>query len=203
MLRLRPGNTTPPDKFRYVFHDGHTEHAFGHQEWIDKVTKYATDNNYPVPTIEEMEDQYCRTLSGEWCVGGDEHSFVSTRFTLDDFLRGMKTLGEFVVKGEVVSQDLAESRAMTCSRCVLNMTVPGCFQCGAMADVVVSLKGGKSTKQDHLLKACGICRCHNAAKVWLPIEQIAKSTTPEMLEQYKRVDECWIKNEIANLPEVA
>ena len=71
MLKLRPGNTTVPDKYRFLFHDGHVEHAFGHQEWIDKVTKYATDNGYPVPTIEDMEDQLCRTLSGEWCTGGD------------------------------------------------------------------------------------------------------------------------------------
>ncbi len=199
MLRLRPSNETVPDKYRFVFQDGHTVHAFGRDEWRDKIVKYATDNNYTIPTVEECEDQLCRTLSGEWCVGGDEYSFVSNRFTMDDFLRGMKTLGEFVVKGEVVSQDVAESRALSCSRCVLNMTLPGCASCSALASAVVSIKGAKSTKQDHLLKVCGICHCANSAKVWLPIEIIAKSTTPEMLEQYKRVDECWQKNELLAL----
>ncbi len=201
MLRLRPSNETPPDKYRFVFHDGHVEHAFGHQEWIDKVTKYATDNNYPVPTIEVMEDQLCRTLSGEWCVGGDEYSFVSNRFTMDDFLRGMKTLAAFVVKDEVVSQDVAESRSLICSRCVFNMDVPGCHSCTGLLNAVMEIKGARSTKNDHILKSCGVCHCHNSAAVWVPIERLAKSTTPEMLEKYKRVEMCW-KNEIANLTEV-
>ncbi len=202
MLRLRPSDQTVPDKFRYVFQDGHTVHAFGRDEWRDKIVKYATDNNYQIPTVEECEDQLCRTLSGEWCVGGDEYSFVSNRFTMDDFLRGMKTLGAFVVKDEVVSQDVAESRALICSRCVMNMSIPGCHSCTGLANAVVAIKGAKTTKYDHLLKSCGICHCANEAQVWVPIERLAKSTTPEMLEKYKRVGECW-KNEIANLPEVS
>lgn len=196
MLRLRDSNVTPPDKYRFLFKDGHTEHAFSKQEWIDKVTKYATDNGYPVPTIEEMEDQLCRTLSGEWCVGGDEYSYVSSRFTFDDFLRGMKTLGKFVVQGEVVSQDVAEQRALICSRCVLNMSVPGCVSCTGMANAVVAIKGARETKYDSLLKSCGICHCSNAAQIWLPIESLAQSTDSEMFEKYKRVDECWKKNEL-------
>ncbi len=196
MLRLRDSNETVPDKFRYVFHDGHTVHAFGRDEWREKIVKYATDNNYLIPTVEEAEDQLCRTLSGEWCVGGDEYSFVSNRFTMDDFLRGMKTLGEFIVKGEVVSQDVAESRALSCSRCVLNMTIPGCSTCTGLANAVVAIRGAKSTKQDHLLRVCGVCKCANQAQIWLPIEQLSKSTTPEMMEQYKRVDECWKAKEM-------
>ena len=199
MLKLRPGNTTVPDKYRFLFHDGHVEHAFGHQEWIDKVTKYATDNGYPVPTIEEMEDQLCRTLSGEWCTGGDEYSFVSNRFTFDDFLRGMKTLGKFVLKDQVVSQEVAEARSLICSRCVLNMSIPGCSSCAGMANAVVAIKGAKTTKQDHLLKSCGICLCGNAAQVWLPIETLDKATDSEMMEKYKRVSECWKKNELLML----
>jgi hypothetical protein len=202
MLRLRPGNTTVPDKFRYRFSDGHTVHAFDKPDWIDKTKKYAEDNNYPVPTIEEMEDQLCRTLSGEWCSGGDQYSFVSNRFTMDDFIRGMKTLTRFFVKDQVVPQEVAESRATICSRCVLNMDVPGCHSCTGMVDAVMSIKGAKTTKSDYLLKACGVCHCHNSAAVWVPIETLAKSTTPEMLEKYKRVSECW-KNEIANLPQSA
>ncbi len=201
MLRLRDSNETVPDKFRFVFHDGHTVHAFGRDEWRDKIVKYATDNNYSIPTVEEAEDQLCRTLSGEWCVGGDEYSFVSNRFTMDDFLRGMKTLSAFVVKDEVVQQDVAESRALICSRCVFNMNVPGCHSCTGMVNAVMAIKGVKSTKHDHLLKSCGVCHCSNQAQVWVPIERLAKSTDAEMLEKYKRVSECW-KNEIANLSEV-
>lgn len=199
MLRLKPSSVTPPDKFRFKFPDGHTVHAFSRDEWREKIEKYATDNQYPIPTVEEAEDQLCRTLSGEWCSGGDEYSFVSNRFTFDDFLRGMKTLGEFVLTGQVVSQEIADARAIVCSRCVLNMDVPGCASCTGMANAVVAIKGAKKTKVDHLLKVCGICRCSNEAKVWLPIESIARSTTPEMIEQYKRVGECWQANELSAL----
>ncbi len=197
MLKLKPSNETPPDKFRYVFHDGHTVHAFDKPDWINKTEEYAVNNGYPIPTIEVMEDQLCRTLSGEWCTGGDQYSFVSNRFTFDDFLRGMKTLSAFVIKDEVVPQGVAESRATICSRCVLNMSIPGCHSCTGLVDSVMAIKGAKATKNDHLLNSCGICHCSNQAQVWVPIERLAKSTTPEMLEKYKRVGECW-KNEIVN-----
>jgi hypothetical protein len=199
MLKLRPGNTTPPDKYRYLFPDGHLIHAFGYTEWFDKIKQYANDNNYPVPSVEEVEDQYCRTLSGEWCSGGDEYSFVTNRFTFDDFLRGMKTLGKFVLKDQVVSQEVAEARALVCSRCVLNMSIPGCGSCAGLANAVVAIKGAKSTKVDHLLKSCGICLCGNAAQVWLPIETLDKATDPEMMEKYKRVGECWKRVELERI----
>jgi hypothetical protein len=202
MLKLRPSNQTVPDKFRWKAPDGYVVHAFGQDEWREKIIKYCTDNNYQIPTVEECEDQLCRTLSGEWCSGGDEYSFVNNRFTMDDFLRGMTTLAKFFVKDEIVSQDVAESRSTICSRCVLNMDVPGCHSCTGMVDAVMEIKGAKSTKHDHLLKACGICHCHNSAAVWVPIERLAESTTPEMLEKYKRVSECW-KNEIANLKDMS
>lgn len=199
MLKLKDSNVTPPDKFRYKFSDGHTVYAFDKGSWRNDVVKYANDNGYPVPTIEEMEDQLCHTLSGEWCTGGDEYSFVSPRFTFDEFVTGAKHLGRFFLKGQVVSQEIAEARAASCSRCVLNMDVPGCASCAGVANIVMEMKGAKGTKQDHLLKACGVCRCPNQVKVWLPIDVIDKSTTPEMMEQYKRVDECWQKNELLTI----
>jgi hypothetical protein len=199
MLRLKPSNQTPPDKFSFVFPDGHTVHAFGRDEWREKIVKYATDNQYQIPTVEEAENQLCKRLSGEWCTGGDEYSFVSNRFTFDDFLRGMKTLAKFFVKDEVVSQEVAESRALICSRCVLNMSIPGCGSCAGLANAVVAIKGAKTTKVDHLLKSCGICLCGNAAQVWLPIETLDKATDDEMMEKYKRLDECWKKNELLML----
>lgn len=198
MLSLKPGLPTVPDKYRYKFPDGHVEHAFSQDEWREKVVKYATDNELQVPTIEEMEDQLCRTLSGEWCTGGDEYSFVSPRFTLGDFLLGMKTLTQFFVKDEVVPQEVAESRATICSRCVLNMDVPGCSSCSGMVNAIMDIKGAKTTKSDHLLKACGICHCSNQAQVWVPIERLAQSVDSEMLEKYKRVDECWKKDGLQN-----
>lgn len=197
MLRLKPGNTTVPDKFQFKFPDGHIVFAIGRQEWRDKINAYATDNNYPIPSDETIEDQLCRRLSGEWCIGGTESSFINPRFTLNDFLRGMEVLSSFAIGGEVVSQEVADARALTCSRCVANMEVPGCSSCTGMANAIASMKGAKSTKYDHLLKNCAICHCHNQCQVWIPAEYLAKGVTPEMMAQFREIPDCWKGKEVA------
>lgn len=191
MLKLKPSNTTVPDKFRYKFPDGHTIYAIGKDEWFEKIKKYADDNQYPVPSHEECEDQLCRTLSGEWCDGGDENSFINTRFTFNDFVRGAKVLGSFAIGDGVVSQQVADERALICSRCFANVAVPGCSSCAGMSNLVAGLKGAKSTKYDHLLKACGVCHCPNEAQVWVQSEHLAKGVTPEMMETYRTIPHCW------------
>jgi hypothetical protein len=199
MLRLKESNVTPPDKFQYKFPDGYVVYAIGRDEWLDKIKAYATDNQYPVPTSEECEDQLCRRLSGEWCIGGDENSFIDTRFTLHDFLRGTKVLGSFILDGEVVSTEVAEARALICSRCFANVRVPGCASCTGMANAVTEIKGAKHTRYDPLLKACGVCHCSNEAQIWIPAEHLAKGVTPEMMEKYKQIPECWKKDALLAL----
>lgn len=197
MLKLKPSNQTPPDLFRFKFNDGHTVTAFGRQDWIDAAKKYAEDNGYEVPSPEEMEDQLCRTLSGEWCTGGDEYSFVSPRFTNDDYERGMKTL---VSSGQLVSKPEADQRAIICSRCVLNMPIPGCASCTGRSSFVTEMRRKNKTEVDHLLKVCGISHRANQATVWLPTDDLLNGITPEMTEKYKRTNECWLKNELLNHP---
>lgn len=200
MLRLRPSNTTPPDKFQYKFPNGYVIYGVTRDEWLAKINKYADDNDLPQPTVEEAEHQLCKRLSGEWCVGGDDASFVNPRFTLDDFLRGTKVLSSFVLDGaKIVAPEVAEERARICSQCVVNMSVPGCSACSGMANAVAAAKGAQSTKYDHLLRACGICHCANEAQVWLPAEYLAKGVTPHMLEQYKQIDICWKRDELLAL----
>jgi hypothetical protein len=196
LLRLKDSNVTPPDRFQFKFPDGHVIYAIGKDEWMEKIKKYADDNQYPVPSVEECEDQLCRRLSGEWCVGGDAYSFINTRFTLHDFLRGTKVLASFVLNGQVVSQEVAEARALICSRCFANVRVPGCASCSGMANAVAEAKGAKHTKYDHELKACGVCSCSNESQVWIPAEYLAKGVTPEMMATYRQIPECWKGKEI-------
>src|SRR5439155_12239204 len=162
MLRLKPNNVTPPDKFTYRFpQDGFTAKAFNRDDWFRVIDKHYKDNQYEQPENwrEIAEDHLCRRLSGEWCVGGGEHSFFSTRFTLDDFLRGTKVLSTFALSGQVVSKELAEQRALICSRCVANVKVEGCAACTGMANAVAEAKGAKATKYDYLLESCAVCKC--------------------------------------------
>lgn len=192
MLRLKLSNVCPPDKYTYKFpQDQFLAHAYDYDSWIAQIKKHAEDNGYPIPTKEEVEHQLCRRLSGEWCEGGTPHSFVNTRFTLNDFLRGTKVLTSFALSGNAVAPDVAEQRALICSRCPLNVRVPGCSSCTGMANAVAEAKGKGKTKYDHLLQACAVCHCSNEAQVWVPQEFLAKGVTPEMMETYREMDDCW------------
>lgn len=198
MLKLKPSDITVPDGFSYRFpQDGVVKTHNVRAAWFEAIDRHYKDNRYEQPENwrELAEDQLCRHLSGEWCSGGTPHSFVSSRFTLDDFIRGTKVLGSFALSSaEVVPSSQAEQRALICSRCPVNFPVPGCSACSKMADVVATAKGARGTKYDHLLRACGICHCANEAAVWVPIEFLAKGITPDMEKTYAEIDaagECW------------
>lgn len=205
MLKLKPkaDAETPPDKFTYRFvQDGYVSEAFDKTSWFNDIHKHYVDNSYPIPEDwkEQAEDQLCRHLSGEWCDGGTSASFINTRFTFNDFLRGSQVLGSFALDPDgTVDQATAEQRALICSRCVANVTVPGCSTCNAMANLVTQLKGSKQTSVDHLLKACGVCHCSNEAQVWVKAEHLKKGVTPEMMETYKTIPECWKYRELSAL----
>lgn len=205
MLKLKQGNVCPPDKFTFKFpQDGRIITAFDQITWFDQIDKHYKDNQYEQPDNwrEIAEDQLCRRLSGEWCIGGGPHSFVNTRFTINDFINGTKVLAPFVLSGQVVSQEVADHRAMVCSRCPVNVRVPGCASCTGMANAVAASKGSGKTQYDHLLQACAVCHCSNEAQVWIPAEYLKNGVTPEMMETYKEIDEsgeCWKYTEILAL----
>lgn len=194
MLRLKPSNVTPPDKYKYRFpQDGFVATAFDRDAWFGIIDKHYKDNpqfEQPDNWREIAEDALCRRLSGEWCTGGTENSFIKTRFTFDDLLRGAKT----ALTGRIVEPEIAVSRALICSRCVANVPVPGCSGCSGLANLVASLKGAKKTPHDHLLKACGVCHCSNEAQVWYSAEDLAAGVTPDMMATYREIaesDGCW------------
>lgn len=202
-LKAKADSETPPDKFTYRFpQDGYVAQGFDKLSWFADIYKHYVDNQYELPSDwrEQAEDQLCRRLSGEWCDGGTSASFISTRFTFNDFVRGSQVLGAFALDpNATVTQQVAEDRALICSRCVANVNVPGCSSCHHMANLVTRLKGGKRTSVDHLLKACGICHCSNEAQVWVKAEHLSKGVTPAMMETYKTIPECWKSAEISSL----
>lgn len=165
--------------------------SYNYDAWYNQIKDHAVDNGYPIPTKEEAEDQLCRRLSGEWCTGGGPNSFVNTRFSINDFIRGSQVVMSSVLNGEVVSAATAEERALICSRCPLNVRVPGCASCSKMANVALGFAGKGKTKHDHLLQACAICHCSNEAQVWVPAEHLAKGVTTEMMETYREMPDCW------------
>lgn len=205
MLKLKSTNVTPPDKFVWRFpQDGWIASAYSKEDWFAQIDKHYKDNQYEQPDNwrEIAENDLCRRLSGEWCIGGTPNSFIKTRFTLDAAIRGTKVLSSFMVSGEVVSSDIATKRALICSRCVANVQIPGCSSCTGMANIIASAKGKQSTKYDHLLKMCGVCLCSNEVQAWVPVKFLAKGVTPEMMETYREIDEtgeCWKSKALATM----
>jgi hypothetical protein len=191
MLKLKQSNVTPPDLFAYKFpQDQFIVTAYDYDNWLEKIRKHAVDNDYPIPTPGECENQLCRRLSGEFCIGGGPHSFINTRFRLEDVLHGASAL----LTGSIVDKDVAEERARICSMCVANVPVQGCATCTGLATFVSGLKGAQSTKYDYLLKVCAVCKCPNESQVWYDAETLSKSVTPEMMETYREINEsgkCW------------
>lgn len=202
MLSLKPNNVTPPDKYTWKFpQDGWVAAAFDKDDWFRQIDKHYKDNDYIQPDNwkEIAENDLCRRLSGEWCSGGDEYSFIDTRFTLQDFINGTKVLTSLLLHGEVVSAKIAEERALICSRCPLNVPVPGCRTCSAIANVIGDFQGKGTTKYDYLLKACGVCKCANEVAVWVPARDLAKGVDEKSMKKYRKVEECWKWKEIDEL----
>lgn len=200
---MLPRLETPPDQFRYTFpEDGHTVRCYSKEGWFSEIRQHYVRNGYPIPPDwkEIAENQLCQLLPHSWCEyvdGGTPVSFVDTRFKLEDFIHGTTVLGSWKLSGDPpVDAKLAESRALTCSRCYLNVSIPGCGACHQVANYVAEASGGKTTKSDAALRACGVCHCSNAAAVHVPIQHLEKGISDVQMEQFRRVPWCWRWQEI-------
>jgi hypothetical protein len=54
---------------------------------------------------------------------------------------------------------------------------------------------GRKTAYDYYLKACAVCKCSLAVKVWTPIEAISAGTPDSQLKEFASF--CWIPKEVA------
>lgn len=198
-LRLLESNVCPPDKFRYRFEeDGHWIRSFSKDAWLAAIRKHAVDNGYEIPTQEEVEDQLCRSLNGEWCQyadGAPVKEGINARFTINDIVNGTRVFISFAAAGApLVSQEEAEARALVCSRCFLNTDVPGCGTCHQLANLVTEACGARKTESDALLKACSWCKCSAQANVWMPTTISGVGVTDHMLDLAPSW--CWKANSI-------
>src|ERR1035437_5250954 len=98
--------------------------------------------------------------------------------------------------GTPVAQELAETRAQTCVQCPHN--VDGSWFTVAPAELIRSTLSARSdlklqTSHDDKLKSCGICKCLNRLKPWVPLKYILEKTRPEIMAAFP--EWCWIKKE--------
>lgn len=209
LLKLIDTNTTPPDGYRFIHpEDGYRTGPFNAKaDWLLAILKHKEDNGYPVaPDWQaQAEDQLARMLPPGWGYyenGEAPQHFIDARMGYEDVMNGMRVLIEFVRQGApLVDQQLAESRAKTCSACFYNIRVAGCGTCIGLANIVEEVATNKHTESDGVLedKSCGICRCVSRAHIWLPADVLAKGVNDGMMELFNEVPWCWKAKEIRAL----
>lgn len=202
-LRLLQTVETPPDKFRFTFPDGHTIRNFSYAGWLQGIKDYAGWNDYPVPSVEDIESQLCKLLPAGWCAyadGAPPDFYLNNRIGINDVVNGTKVFGSFVAHGmPLVSKAVAEERGKICAGCYANVNIPGCAPCVGLANLVAEVAGSTETSADPLLenKACLYCKCASKANIWVPIEISEAGVSDEVVENMP--DYCWKKLSIQQL----
>ena len=201
MQKLLEPNTVPPDGFRVFQPETKTWiRAPDYANLFVLVHDHRKANNLPLGTFweAEVEDQLCQMLPPGQCkeVPPGQGRNVFTRVSWDQVYHGTQAIASWITQGiPKVSQELANSRGSTCSRCYFNVAYDGgCHSCGQLQKLAASFVGGHRTTGDPFLKVCAVCKCSLQAKVWAPIDVIDKGTSQEQYERYP--DFCWIPKEL-------
>lgn len=205
MSRLKfsfPKNLVPPGYLRFVVPDGTVIMGADVKTWYAKIQKHYSDNGYALPYDfrEIAQDQWCRTSPPGWCQyeNGTGYTGINVHISLNDLLNGMNVLVSIAASPDpLVDQAEADRRAAICAACPANVLVPGCAPCVGISNLVVGIKGKKTTKADAYLKTCGLCKCSNEAQVWIKHEILMKGTDGATLMAMKTVnEECWKANQL-------
>jgi hypothetical protein len=201
MQRLIEKTTVPPDGFRYFQEETRTTvRAPDYDNLFVEVARHRKVNNIPLGPLwqAQVEDQLCQQLPSGFCKEQDaaQGRNVFTRIGWEDVSRGTQSLTSWFTGGRrYVEQALADSRAATCARCYYNVQIGGiCAACQHLQNLTTKLVGGHKTSSDPFLRACAICKCANAAQVQVPIEDLAKGVTEQMMSQWPPF--CWKGQEL-------
>lgn len=156
-------------------------------------------NGFPIGLgyDEELEVEVCRKYPAE-CVETDSRvPPTQIRYGVDTVLQGTRVLARFNLEGRpFVEREEAERRAKICSGCSWNLDHqrPCGGGCGGIKELVLSIVGSQGTSQDHNLRVCSVCKCWNAAAVWIPMSILAKDLDQEQENQFLFAFEqmgCW------------
>lgn len=183
------------DKVKGFVGTGYTFEAL-----MRNVRLWRTANGFPngLGLQEEVENEICTRYPDECKETDVRVPDLNRSIGFADVVLGLKVLARFKLSGsQLVSPALAEQRAATCAACKWQAEVTfGCNQgpCGELKDLVLAIVGNESTTQDAKLKACGVCKCFNAAAVHMPIETQTADLSDEQRAQFALAKElygCW------------
>lgn len=207
--KFKSKNQIPPRGF--IFRDpdtGHVTQAFSYNLWQDRIAVHRAGNGLPPIDPLEAEDQNCSLLGPaceRYCDTVDPNEKPVDGVTLHwrDIVRGTLTLAAFKLAGSpMVSEVEANRRADICATCKFNVDFakPCGGLCDELLEVVNSVVGGARTRQGDNLRACGVCSCSLAAKVWIDLPSLRKYETEEIRSQYPK-EWCWmVSDESAATP---
>lgn len=196
-----PDNVVPPDRYRFSVHDGTVIVASSRHEWYDAIKNHYRINGYDLPENykEIAQDQLCRILGPGLCVleTGESFEGVNVRLGLYDYLHGMNAMVQILgAEVPLVDQETANQRAATCASCPANVPVPGCVPCVGILNLIMGIKGKKSTPADQYLKTCAVCLCSTQAMVWVKTEILEKTVTDDQLHKMEKLGgSCWKSRE--------
>lgn len=143
---------------------------------VRAVAQHRANMKLPTPgdLAAEIENAICQSLSPEsqieMCDDGESYT-KSVHWGLVD--RFLKTMTAFVVgKVPLVPQEEAERRAAICVKCPLNVGLHGCAMCRMTLNALRESVAKRTTTQDSVLQACGVCGCDNRTQVHFPLESL-------------------------------
>lgn len=201
---LKP-HEAPHGDWTYVDPDSHISKTLPSyhnlKEW---AVAHRKANNYPIGTnwIDQFDANICKHSKMPNCkdMHPDAVDFATT-LHLQDIVRGTFTISQILVRkalhalgfaaNPLVDQAEADRRAAICINCPNNVAFakPCAGICQELAVVVNSIKGARRTKYDDSLKACRVCKCFNAAQVWVNYDLLRKTVTKQQDAYWP--DFCW------------
>lgn len=177
--------------FRYRHREtGHWSVGFDWFTWQERIRTHRQSNNLSPVSVEETEDQLCRTLPPGWCKQDKTNAPAAgllPRFGWAQVVAAMKAFAKVAFTG-FVDQAEANRRAAICSACYFNVNPSGCGSCQKLASLVTGELARRKTSYDANLKACAVCQCALRALVHFPLNLLDIEQKQEQLPDF-----CWQK----------
>jgi hypothetical protein len=170
------------------------------KQWL---TAHYKANGYELPgdIMAKVEAFICER-EVDYCIGDSTLSTSSTTprsnlaHTFHVVVQGTRTLVSWMAKGmQFVPQEQANARAAVCANCPFNDEPQGCTNCNmdTLRKLAEGLIGTRTTPHSSQLKACRVCSCQLAAKVWLPLRTLLDHMPDEQVARLPA--HCWLVTE--------
>lgn len=182
----------PPSGWVFEVENGFYIKAGHFQKLVDQVRRHLEINKHEIPiNLEEVIEHYiCLQNPQSVCTGDGPKRFFPSRKEVESATKAILAVVSDDGKQSFCSQEEAEQRAAQCVDCRNNLNIWGCFLCTGLMKLITKIYK-RSTKQDSKLKACGVCRCVNAAQVHLSEKVLVKLPKTAVLTDYPDPPDCW------------